>query len=410
MQSPQGGRQFGEGRSIAQGARLALDDRQIVPPVVDGASRQMVGSLDDPWMFAQDPPLGGHDDALGIDPHADRTVGERRRHAVAIALQVDEAGRRDAFGVFDEPVERTAKPHQLLHFLAPGVGDRAWLRGVRDLGPQLPASRLQPVIQRRQRGKARHRLPEPMTRILHVLLDLPLLPAGGRIAELGLEQEVADHGREAGVDLTLLAPPDLVDGGAHVVVDAAPRHAAQNAEGVVVGVEQHLMGLLRISPENEGAAVGELEVGDLQLGPLTRDDRPVLRPVELERLAGQERERHECAPTGGLLLPMPGRSPLAGEGGHAIVGAVVAESHKVSMQLLRRPLLLARLPRLLSQHLRQLVGIGVKLAGAVQEVELWLDAVRAQVFAHRVPRQTGAPRDLADREMVPMPPTSNDAQ
>ena len=121
-----------------------------------------------------------------------------------------------------------------------------------------------------------------MARILDVLLDLPFLPAGGRVAELGLEQEVADHGREAGVDLTLLAATDLVDRGSHVVVDAAPRHASQHAEGVVMGVEQHLVGLLRVGPEREGAAIGELEVGDLQFGPLAADDRPVFRPVELE--------------------------------------------------------------------------------------------------------------------------------
>ena len=88
-----------------------------------------------------------------------------------------------------------------------------------------------------------------MTGILDVLLDLPLLPAGGRIAELGLEQEVADHGREAGVDLPLLAATDLIDGGLHVVVDAAPRNAAQHPEGVVMGVEQHLVGLQQIGPE-----------------------------------------------------------------------------------------------------------------------------------------------------------------
>jgi hypothetical protein len=70
--------------------------------------------------------------------------------------------------------------------------------------------------------------------------------------------------------------PILIDGGAHIVVDAAPGNAAQHAEGVIVGVEQHLVGLLRIGSEKEGAAVGELEVGDLQLGPLARDDRPVL--------------------------------------------------------------------------------------------------------------------------------------
>ena len=197
---------------------------------------------------------------------------------------------------------------------------------MRRLGPQLPAARLQPVVQRRQRGEVRHGLPEPMARVLDVLLDLPLLPAGGRIAELGLEQEVADHGREPCVDLALLAAADLVDGGAHVVVDAPPRHAAQHAEGVVMGVEQHLVGLLRIGAENEGAAVGELDVSDLQLGPLAGDDRPIFRPVELERFA---RPRTPAARTRRgrtvCLLPLPSRLPVAGEGRHAIVGAVIAE-------------------------------------------------------------------------------------
>ena len=55
-----------------------------------------------------------------------------------------------------------------------------------------------------------------------------------------------------------------------------------------MGVEQRLVGLLRIGPENEGAAVAELEVSALQFGPLAADDRPIFRPVELERLARQE--------------------------------------------------------------------------------------------------------------------------
>ena len=249
-----------------------------------------------------------------------------------------------------------------------------------------------------------------MTGVLHVLLDLPLLPTGRRIAELGLEQEVADHRREARVDLALLAAPDLVNGGPHIVEDAASRHASEHAEGVVVGVEQHLMGLLRIGPENEGAAVGELEVRDLQLGSLAGNDRPVLRPVELERLARQKRQRHESPAAAGLLLSLPGGLPLAGEGGHAVVGAVIAKRDQIDVQLLDRPLLLAGPSRLLAQHLRQLVGVGVELARPIWNLELRLDAVRAQVFANRVPRQLGAPRDLPDRVVVPISPASDDAQ
>src|ERR1700733_8839019 len=116
-----------------------------------------------------------------------------------------------------------------------------------------------------------------MARVLDVFLDLPLLPTGSRIAELRLEQEVADHGCKPCVDLAVLAAPDFVDRSAHVVVDASPGNAAQHAEGVVMGVEQHLVGLLRVGPENESAAVGELEVSDLQFGPLAAEDRPIFR-------------------------------------------------------------------------------------------------------------------------------------
>ena len=54
-----------------------------------------------------------------------------------------------------------------------------------------------------------------------------------------------------------------------------------------MGVEQHLVGLQRVGPQEKRAAVGQLEVRDLQLGPLAGKDRPVFRPIELERLAGR---------------------------------------------------------------------------------------------------------------------------
>jgi hypothetical protein len=86
-----------------------------------------------------------------------------------------------------------------------------------------------------------------------------------------------------------------------------------------MGVKQHLMSLLRIGAQEKGAATGQFEVGDLQLGALARDNRPVFRPVELESLAGRERQGYEYATTGSLLLALPGGLPVAGESRHAIV-------------------------------------------------------------------------------------------
>ena len=74
-------------------ARFALDHCQIVPPIVNGAARDVVGALDDAGVLAHDLALGHHDQPLGIDTQADRPVGERGRDAVAIGLEVHQAGR-----------------------------------------------------------------------------------------------------------------------------------------------------------------------------------------------------------------------------------------------------------------------------------------------------------------------------
>ena len=136
------------------------------------------------------------------------------------------------------------------------------------------------------------------------------------------------------------------------VVDAAPWHAAEDAKGVIMGVEQHLVGLLEIGPQGEGATVGQLELGDQQLGPLAGDDRPVLRPIELEGLARREDQGNEGPATAGLLLALPSSLPVTGKGRHPIVGTVVAERGQIGMQLFDRALLLARLRRLDPQHRR----------------------------------------------------------
>ena len=136
LQSSEGEREFGEWRAIAQGSRLALQDRQIVPSIENGRrTLALVRAGKDSTVFADDLPFGDDDDTLGIDPHADRAIGERRRHAITIALQMDQARRRDALGVFDETVERPGKRHQMLGFFRPGVRDHARMRAVQRLRP-----------------------------------------------------------------------------------------------------------------------------------------------------------------------------------------------------------------------------------------------------------------------------------
>lgn len=62
-----------------------------------------------------------------------------------------------------------------------------------------------------------------------------------------------------------------------------------------MGIEQHLMGLQQIGPDQEGSAVRQLDVGDLQFGALAAEDCIILAPIELERLARPEGQRNEGA-------------------------------------------------------------------------------------------------------------------
>jgi hypothetical protein len=276
--------------------------------------------------------------------------------------------------------------------------------------PLLDAALLEPGIQGRQIREVRHQVQEQMAGILHVLLDLPLLPSGSRIAELGLEDVVAGHRHEPGVDLTRLAGAHPVHCSLHVVVDAPPRHAAEDPERVPVGIEQHLMGLKQVGPKQKRPAVRELDVGDLELRVLPGKRRPVLAPVELEGLPGLEHERHEDAASGGLLFALARGLPRPCKGRDPVVGALVAERDQISVKLLQGPPLLAGLARLSLQPGRQLVREGIELAGPFRNLERRLHRPSSQVLADRVPRQPRPPRYLPDGKPIPQCPPSDHAQ
>ncbi len=106
----------------------------------------------------------------------------------------------------------------------------------------------------------------------------------------------------------------LVDNG-DVRCHPKPEHLAQR-------IEQHLMGLQQISPDNEGRAMRQLGVCRLQLGPFAGDNCPILAAVELKGLAGREDKRHEGATAGCLLFAQPVRVPATDECRHPAIGTV----------------------------------------------------------------------------------------
>ena len=74
LQLPEGRWQFQERGTVPKSPRLALDDRQIVPPVVNRLWWQLVTALDHAGMFAQDVALSRHHQPVRIDPKADGAV------------------------------------------------------------------------------------------------------------------------------------------------------------------------------------------------------------------------------------------------------------------------------------------------------------------------------------------------
>jgi hypothetical protein len=101
------------------------------------------------------------------------------------------------------------------------------------------------------------------------------------------------------------------------------------------------MRLQWIGSDDEGPAVAELAMRNLQLGPGAADDSKILAPVELEGFAQPKRQRHEGAPARSPLNLLAFLLPGPGEGRHSIVGAVIAKADQVTIQLLDRSTLFA---------------------------------------------------------------------
>ena len=170
------------------------------------------------------------------------------------------------------------------------------------------------------------------------------------------------------------------------------------------------MGLQGIGSQEKGAAVRQLDMGDLKLRALSADNCEVLAPVELERFAGAESQRDEGAAPRRLLLALSVSPPIPGKSRNPVVGTGKPERHQIGVHLLQRLPLFAWLPGIGLQPARQLLGKRVKLARPFRRRELRLHRVRSKMLRHRIARQSRAPRDLADRQLLSQVHTANDVQ
>ncbi|GEM_PF-7074707 len=108
-----------------------------------------------------------------------------------------------------------------------------------------------------------------------------------------------------------------------------------------MGIEQHLVCLEQIRPQEKRPAVRQFDMRNLQLNALAADDGIVLTPIELECFAWAERQRNEYASARRLLLTLSIRPPITGEGRNPAIGTGKAHRYQIGMKLFHRSALLA---------------------------------------------------------------------
>ena len=207
-----------------------------------------------------------------------------------------------------------------------------------------------------------------------------------------------------------LATAHPVYSGAHVVVDASAGHTAQHDERMVVGIEQHLVRLQKIGTQVERPAVTEFEVSHLQLGAHTCEHCPVLAPIELERLAGAEGQRHKGAAAGGLLGHQALFLPEADKGRDPVVGAGIAQRLQIGVYLLDGTPLLAGSASFRLEPSQELRCEGIELGRADPLGIVRLGLACAQVLADGVAREARAAGDLSDGQLLSQGPAPDDTQ
>ena len=123
---------------------------------------------DDPVMHAQNLSFGDNAQTVGINPQADRTIGKGGRYAVAIAFELDQAGWRDALGLFDKPVKGTLREHEVRTFAGMDLGDAVRQFSMLQPFPTVQAAGFQPGVQRPQSRKDGQILPDLAPGILQL--------------------------------------------------------------------------------------------------------------------------------------------------------------------------------------------------------------------------------------------------
>jgi hypothetical protein len=248
-----------ERRAVSERAGLSGQHRHVMPRVVDRLAAAEAAA-----MLADDHPVLADHDVVGVSLNLDRPADGTGADRVLVIVEAHQAGLGYRRRHRAEPVERTGDRYQLGALGLEGLPDRAlgrlWVLvrlGVGDAAIEQEA--VQFVV-------ARHPQPRREKALAHqpnLVLDLALLPARRRSASNRLDQVMPANPQKAAVELAILADEHGIDRRPHIVVDATRAGAPEEGEGAVVRVEHHLLGLARIGPHEQHAAVAQPDMRHL---------------------------------------------------------------------------------------------------------------------------------------------------
>ncbi len=125
----QGGGQYPilERSAIAQGARLANQDRHVVPRIIDRFAAPIAAR-----MLRNDAPLLAEDDPIGVSVNLDRPANGVRADRVLVIVKANQAGLRDGSRQSVESIEPAAIGNVLrpllLEHLPNGVLGTFWMQ------------------------------------------------------------------------------------------------------------------------------------------------------------------------------------------------------------------------------------------------------------------------------------------
>ena len=91
------------------------------------------------------------------------------------------------------------------------------------------------------------------------------------------------------------------------------------------------MRLQQIGPHQKGAAMRQLDRGNLQLDAFTAHIGPVFALIKLKGFTRLEHKRHKDTPVGRVIRTLPCARPFPHEGRNPFIGTFISQLHQIGV-------------------------------------------------------------------------------